>query len=69
MAYRFVPLYVVLGLRLSYLPGYTSMVGFAYQGGEMMMMKSVFWWRKPKYPEETTGYFRHLNSSKYDLGQ
>ena len=19
-----------------------------------MMMKSVFWWRKPKYPEETT---------------
>ena len=26
----------------------------AYQGGEMMMMKSVFWWRKPEYPEETT---------------
>ena len=24
-----------------------------YQGGEMMM-KSVFWWRKPEYPEETT---------------
>ena len=24
------------------------------QGGEMMMMKSVFWWRKPEYPEETT---------------
>ena len=24
------------------------------QGGEMMMMKSVFWWRKPDYPEETT---------------
>ena len=23
------------------------------QGGEMMM-KSVFWWRKPEYPEETT---------------
>ena len=23
-----------------------------YQGGEMM--KSVFWWRKPEYPEETT---------------
>ena len=20
-----------------------------------MMMKSVFWWRKPEYPEETTG--------------
>ena len=26
----------------------------AYQGGEMMMMKSVIWWRKPEYPEETT---------------
>ena len=24
-----------------------------YQGGELMMMKSVFWWRKPEYPEET----------------
>ena len=24
----------------------------SYQGGEMM--KSVFWWRKPEYPEETT---------------
>ena len=26
----------------------------SYQGGEMMMMKSVFRWRKPEYPEETT---------------
>ena len=26
----------------------------SYQGGEMMMMKSVFWWRKPEYPEETS---------------
>ena len=26
----------------------------SYQGGEMMMMNSVFWWRKPEYPEETT---------------
>ena len=26
----------------------------SYQGGEMMMMKSVFWWRKPEHPEETT---------------
>ena len=26
----------------------------SYQGGEMMMMKSVFWWRKPEYPEKTT---------------
>ena len=27
---------------------------WSYQGGEMMMMKSVLWWRKPEYPEETT---------------
>ena len=26
----------------------------SYQGGEMMMMKSVFWWRKPEHPEDTT---------------
>ena len=26
----------------------------SYQGGEIRMMKSVFWWRKPEYPEETT---------------
>ena len=26
----------------------------SYQGGEMTMMKSVFQWRKPEYPEETT---------------
>ena len=26
----------------------------SYQGGEMMMMKSVVWWRKLEYPEETT---------------
>ena len=25
----------------------------SYEGGETMM-KSVFWWRKPEYPEETT---------------
>ena len=27
----------------------------SYQGGAMMM-KSVFWWRKPEYPEETTEF-------------
>ena len=26
----------------------------SYQGGDLMMMKSVFRWRKPEYPEETT---------------
>ena len=31
----------------------------SYQGGEMMM-KSVFWWRKPEYPEETTDLRRRL---------
>ena len=30
----------------------------SYQGGEMMMIKSVFWWRKPEYPEETTDLWR-----------
>ena len=29
----------------------------SYQGGEMMMMKSVFWWRKPEYPEKTTDLY------------
>ena len=32
----------------------------SYQGGEMMMMKSVFWGRKPEYPEETTA-LRHVD--------
>ena len=27
----------------------------SYQGGEMMVIKSGFWWRKPEYPEETIG--------------
>ena len=31
----------------------------SYEGVEMMMMKSVFWWRKPEYPEETTD-LRHI---------
>ena len=26
----------------------------SYQGGAIMTMKSVIWWRKPEYPEETT---------------
>ena len=26
----------------------------SYQGGQTMTMKSVFWWRKPEYLEETT---------------
>ena len=36
----------------------------SYQGGEMML-KSVFWWRKPEYPE-TTGYSGFLHQ-KTDL--
>ena len=36
-----------LGLTPQQQPG-------SFQGGEMMMMKSVFWWRKPEYPEKTT---------------
>ena len=27
----------------------------------MMMMKSVFWWRKPEYPEETTDLHIHIH--------
>ena len=34
--------------------GLTQQQPGSYIGGEMMMMKSVFWWRKPEYPEETT---------------
>ena len=37
----------------------------SYQGGEMMMMKSVFWWRKPEYPEETT-YLRQVTDGEID---
>ena len=37
---------VYWGLTLQQQPG-------SYQGGEMMM-KSIIWWRKPEYPEETT---------------
>ena len=32
----------------------------SYQGGEMMM-KSVFWWRKPEYPEESTDLLPYIN--------
>ena len=41
--------------------GWFGLLGFklrqqsgSYDGGEMLMKKSVFWWRKPEYPEETT---------------
>ena len=34
--------------------GLTPQQPGSYQGGEMMVMKSVFWWRKPEYPEEPT---------------
>ena len=36
----------------------------SYQGGEMMMMKSVFWWRKPEYSEETTDLRQVTTASK-----
>ena len=48
----------------------------SYQGGEMMM-KSVFWWRKPEHPEETTvrqvtdetcSHIRPLPSPGIELG-
>ena len=37
----------------------------SYQGGEMMMMKSVFWWKKPEYPEETTDLRQVTDETKY----
>ena len=43
---RLVLVWFIGGLTPQQQPG-------SYQGGEMMM-KSVFWWRKPEYPEETT---------------
>ena len=30
-----------------------------------MMMKSVFWWRKPEYPEETTDLWQVSQSYIY----
>ena len=42
----FIYLFIYWGLTPQQQPG-------SYQGGGMMM-KSVFWWRKPEYPEETT---------------
>ena len=38
----------------------------AYQGGELMMMKSVIWWRKPEYPEETTD-LRQVTDETFQL--
>ena len=37
----------------------------SYQGGEMMVMKPVFWWRKPEYPEETTDLLQVTKSIRY----
>ena len=46
VCHRGLVLLVYWGLTPQQQPG-------SYQGGEMMMT-SVFWWRKPGYPEETT---------------
>ena len=51
--------------------GWFGLLGFitpeqqprSYQGGEMMMIKSVFWWRKPEYPEETTDLWQVTDES------
>ena len=37
----------------------------SYQGGEMMM-KSVFWWRKPEHPEETTDLRQVTDERKWE---
>ena len=41
----------------------------SYQGGEMMMMKSVLWWRKPEYPEETTDLRQVTDETNCHLNQ
>ena len=38
----------------------------SYQGGKMMM-KSVFWWRKPEYPEETTDLRQSFQKAVDDI--
>ena len=35
---------------------------------EMMMMKSVFWWRKPEYPEETTDLRQVTDETLHTIG-
>ena len=40
----------------------------SYQDGEMMMMKSVFWWRKPEYPEETTNLRQATDETFHTYG-
>ena len=40
----------------------------SYQGGEMMMMKSVFWWRKPEYLEETTDLWQVTDDTFHTYG-
>ena len=49
-----IPLIYIRGFGLVYWGLTPQQQPGSYQGGEMMMMKSVFWWRKPEYPEETT---------------
>ena len=39
----------------------------SYQGGEMMM-KSVIWWRKPEYPEETTDLWQVTDETFHTYG-
>ena len=34
----------------------------------MMMMKSVFWWRKPEYPEETTDLWQVIDKTFHTYG-
>ena len=41
----------------------------SYQGGEMMMMKSGIWWRKPEYPEETTDLRQVTDETFHTYGQ
>ena len=54
-------LLVYWGLTLQQQPG-------SYEGGEMIMMKSVFWWRKLEYPEETTDLLQVTDETVHTYG-
>ena len=53
-------------LRVGFIGGLTpQQQSGSYQGGEMMMMKSIIWWRKPEYPEETTDLRKVTDGARY----
>ena len=58
---------LVFGLVLVYWGLTPQQQPGSYQGGEMMM-KSVFWWRKPEHPEETTDPWQVTDETFHTYG-